>query len=289
MGSNPTFGTIAIGRHLADPAVRYADPDYLLTALDTSNRQLNLDGSLRGIEGSATTHASRDRSDAARAWAAGLTGSAEIAIGVIDEGIAIDHPDLAANIRTNPGEIAGNGIDGDASVRDGGARSQLDGHGTQVAGRIGAVGGTGLGVAGASWHVRLIAGKFLGRRGGFVADAAAALDDMTALKTRAVDPVNVVAMNDSWGGGRRDDRPCGRRRDRLVVRDPLTREPRRPLDRAIAAVGVPGGPGRVSRRARARRSPRAAGGSRRGARHRTRPRRGAPSAAPTSRHPAARG
>ena len=36
-------------------------------------------------------------------------------MGVIDTGIDYTHPDLAANIWTNPGEIAGNGIDDDAN------------------------------------------------------------------------------------------------------------------------------------------------------------------------------
>ena len=36
-------------------------------------------------------------------------------VAVIDSGIDYTHPDLAANIWTNPGEIAGNGLDDDGN------------------------------------------------------------------------------------------------------------------------------------------------------------------------------
>ncbi|MBI4429979.1 MAG: S8 family peptidase, partial [Ignavibacteriales bacterium] len=42
-------------------------------------------------------------------------GDASIVIGIVDTGVQWDHPDLAANIWTNPGEIPGNGIDDDGN------------------------------------------------------------------------------------------------------------------------------------------------------------------------------
>ena len=42
-----------------------------------------------------------------------FTGDPNLKVGVIDTGIDYNHPDLAANIWTNPGEIPGNGIDDD--------------------------------------------------------------------------------------------------------------------------------------------------------------------------------
>ena len=44
-------------------------------------------------------------------WKEGFTGSRKIMVAVIDTGIDWNHPDLKANIYTNPGEIAGNGLD----------------------------------------------------------------------------------------------------------------------------------------------------------------------------------
>jgi subtilisin family serine protease len=68
-----------------------------------------------------------------------------------------------------------------------------------VAGTIGAVGGNGIGVAGVVWNVKLLSGKFLGRRGGTTANAIKAVDYFTDLKTRH--GLNIVATSNSWGGG----------------------------------------------------------------------------------------
>jgi subtilisin family serine protease len=138
--------------------------------------------------------------------------ASSVYVGVIDEGVMISHPDLAANIGTNPGEIAGDGIDNDGNgyvddvngwdfagndntVYDG----KQDDHGTHVSGTIGAVGGNGAGVAGVCWNVKILNAKFLGRNGGTTANAIKAIDYLTDLKTRH--GLNLVATNNSWGGG----------------------------------------------------------------------------------------
>src|SRR5436190_4495530 len=42
-------------------------------------------------------------------------GSASVVVAVVDTGIELTHPDLVGSLWTNPGEIAGNGIDDDGN------------------------------------------------------------------------------------------------------------------------------------------------------------------------------
>ena len=99
------------------------------------------------------------------AW--GLTaGDPRIIVAVCDEGVKYTHPDLAANMWVNTGEIAGNGIDDDGN----GYVDDIHGwnflstekypkeiswnepgdvsHGTHVAGTVAAVNNNGIGVSG---------------------------------------------------------------------------------------------------------------------------------------------
>jgi subtilisin family serine protease len=208
----PDFSQAAAIRDLqGDPAVEFAEPNYIYTHQAVSNDPLYTNGSLWGMYGDATTPANPFGSQAGEAWAGGHIGSSAVYVGVIDEGIQYTHPDLAANIWLNPFDPE-DGIDNDGNgyvddVRgwdfnsddngtfDGGA----DDHGTHVAGTIGAVGGNGIGVAGVNWDVTLITAKFLGGPGGTTANAVLAVDYITDLKTRH--GLNIVATNNSWGGG----------------------------------------------------------------------------------------
>lgn len=206
----------ALAAYKADPSVRYAEPDYVLTHQAVSNDPQFTNGTLWGMQGDASLPANQFGSGAAEAWAAGYTGSSNVVVGVIDEGIQVTHPDLAANIWTNPGEVAGNGVDDDGNgfiddingwdffnrdntVFDGAANPVIDEHGTHVSGTIGGVGGNGVGVAGVNWNVKIASAKFLGPTGGNTTDAVSAINYLVDLKARR--GVNLVAINNSWGGG----------------------------------------------------------------------------------------
>lgn len=197
----------------ANPNVEYAEPNWTYQHTAVSNDTYYTNGSLWGMYGDATSPANQYGSQAGEAWAAGHTDCSGVYVGVIDEGIYYTHPDLAANIWTNPYDPAdgvdndGNGyvddvrgwdFDGNSNnINSGGAN---DDHGTHVSGTIAGVGGNGQGVAGVCWSgVKLISGRFLGRRGGTTANAIKAVDYFTDLKTRH--GMNIVATNNSWGGG----------------------------------------------------------------------------------------
>jgi subtilisin family serine protease len=195
--------------------IEYAEPNYIYHHCATSNDPYFTNGSLWGMYGSATTPKNQYGSNASAAWKSGHVGSSSVYVGVIDEGYMYTHEDLAANVGTNPNEIPGDNIDNDgngyvddvygwdfanndATIFDGTSADEIDHHGTHVAGTIGAVGGNGIGVAGVCWNVKLLSGKFLGEDGGTTANAVKAIDYFVNLKKAGV---NIVALNNSWGGG----------------------------------------------------------------------------------------
>jgi len=106
-------------------------------------------------------------------WVA--TGGA-VTVAVLDSGVRAAHPDLARNLWTNRGEVPDNGIDDDGNGffddvhgadvvdGDGDPRDGL-GHGTAVAGVIGARGGNARGIAGVAWRVRLLPVRVLDDHG----------------------------------------------------------------------------------------------------------------------------
>jgi subtilisin family serine protease len=67
-----------------------------------------------------------------------------------DTGIDVNHPDLAAH------RVLGFNAASDQAEADGGDVTDINGHGTHVAGCAGAIGNNGVGVAGSNWNSRLM-------------------------------------------------------------------------------------------------------------------------------------
>lgn len=156
--------------------------------------------------------------DAPEAWdetTGGLTATGDtIVVCVIDDGAKLDHPDLEPNIWKNYNEIPNNGIDDDGNgyvddVRGWNAydnndnpahQSWWEGHGSAVAGIVGAKGNNATGVAGVNWDVKLMIVK----GGGQEAQAIAAYSYPLANRklyntTNGAQGAFVVATNASWG------------------------------------------------------------------------------------------
>lgn len=199
-----------IAAFLADPNCLSAEPNYIVHSLATTPNDTNYP-SMWGLNNTGQTGGTSDDDiDAPEAWDA-TTGSNTTIVGIIDTGIDWDHPDLAANIWSNPGEVL-NGADTDGNgyiddVRgwdfvneDNDPDDPIDGHGTHVAGTVGAVGNNGAGVTGVAWTVKMIPLKTLDDAGsGSTLDAIEAIDYVTDLVLNR--GITVRLTNNSWGGG----------------------------------------------------------------------------------------
>ncbi len=190
-----------------DPDIIYAEPNYIYhtmtrqgpTVTPNDPRFDRLWGLNNGNDADI---------DAPEAWEV-TTGSRDILVAIIDTGVDYDHEDLKDNIWHNPGETGDgketNGVDDDGNgyVDDWRGWNFIlksndpwddNGHGTHVAGTVGAVGNNGKGVVGVNWQVSLMPLKFLDRNGsGTLADAIPAI-------IYAAD-MGAHVLSNSWGGG----------------------------------------------------------------------------------------
>ncbi|RME34295.1 MAG: hypothetical protein D6786_05320 [Gammaproteobacteria bacterium] len=165
----------------ASGLVEYAEPNYLrhprlLPDDPRFGQQWALHNSGQTVPDPAGFTPGAPGEDMALAAAWDLTtGSRQVVVAVLDDAVDIHHPDLYANIWSNPGEIAGNGFDDDGNGyiddihgwdftnNDNDPSPDpgfAEGHGTAVAGAIGAVGNNATGISGVAWQVSIMPLKF---------------------------------------------------------------------------------------------------------------------------------
>jgi subtilisin family serine protease len=193
------------------PDVLYAEPNYILKADVIPNDPSFNQQYAANLMGSPQAWDTRT----------GSTGPGRVVIGVIDQGIDFNHPDLNANIWINPAEVAGNGIDDDGNgftddvrgfnfVNNNGTTfsgSATEDHASHVSGIAGAVGNNGVGVAGVNWSVGLMSLKFLDQNGfGDTSDAIDAVTYATTMRnlwesSNHTKGANIRVLNASFGGG----------------------------------------------------------------------------------------
>lgn len=173
----------ALKLYRTDPGVEFVEPNYLVSAAATPNDPFYASSGSWGqpYQDLWGLH----KMQLASAWET-TKGSAQVVVAVSDTGLDLSHPDIQANIWSDPVEIL-NGIDDDGNgyVDDvngwnfiTGSNDFADdhGHGTHVSGTIAAGTDNGVGMAGVSWYTRIMPLKFLDANGqGSVGDGIASI------------------------------------------------------------------------------------------------------------------
>jgi len=192
------------------PDVLYAEPNYILRADVVPNDPL--------LNTNPVPQYGITKIGVQSVWDNFTTGSSNVVVAVVDQGIDIEHEDLAANIWTNPSpgslqaelQISNDvhGYDFNSNTGNVFSGNDAENHATHVAGIIGAKGNNGIGITGVNWNVRLMSLKFLNNDG--LGDTANAIRACTyARRMRELwdtqgpaKGANVRVINASFGGDR---------------------------------------------------------------------------------------
>jgi thermitase len=177
-GVSSTIGVVAgtgarLTRVIGDPAVvvarlnhtrgvAWAEPNFRMRALEEAVPDDPLFGRLYGVR----------RIGAPAFWSehalAAFPAAGGVPVGIVDTGVDAGHEDLAGRV-----QACGTAVDGRVAA---GGCADAEGHGTHVAGTIGAAAGNGLGIAGVAFNAPLIVCRALGADGsGSIADIAACM------------------------------------------------------------------------------------------------------------------
>jgi subtilisin family serine protease len=171
IGTDQTVET-ALAGYRDDPNVEYAQPNYIYHAAlvpgDPQYGQLwafrNTGQTVTGANFPPANGTPGDDMNIEKAWGQ-ITNCSSVIVAVVDTGVNYTQEDLAPNMWN------GNPKHGDDFVGINHDPMDLNGHGTHIAGIIGAVGNNGLGTAGVCWTASIMAVRVL--------DATGAGDDVT--------------------------------------------------------------------------------------------------------------
>jgi len=133
----------AIAAYKGDPRVEYAEPDYIAEAAYDPNDPYYRYGYQWGLQ----------KIEAPSAWDLS-TGHSEVIVAVVDSGVAPTHPDLRDKL-----------VPGYNFVSDSQDTADDHGHGTHMAGIIAATADNGIGIAGVSFHSRIMPVKVIDSEG----------------------------------------------------------------------------------------------------------------------------
>lgn len=235
----PTTGDHAIERALQvlsrqESVIRHAEPDFVSYGAAVAPNDPIYVGSAPGPQWSLPKVQAPVAWDVVKAPIAGKIGGVaktaaqigdSVVVAVLDTGVDYNHPDLMANMWSNAREMGSgketNGFDDDQSGRPDDVRGwdfigqspvkntiiedsdPMDdvGHGTHVAGIIGAVGNNAMGTSGVCWNVKILPLRIIKKQGnathGTYSTALAAINYIKALNFNGR---QVAVANHSWGG-----------------------------------------------------------------------------------------
>lgn len=153
----------AMARLRATGRYEFVEPDRLYWLQVTPNDPKYTDGSMWSLANTGQSSGTPGADiRAAAAWDI-VHDAPNVVVAVVDTGINLSHQDITANLWTNPsptrGDLHGANFVGGNGQMVSGNPTDDDGHGTHVAGTIGAVGNNGLAVTGIAWKVQLMAVK----------------------------------------------------------------------------------------------------------------------------------
>ncbi|MFV1982913.1 MAG: S8 family serine peptidase [Thiohalomonadales bacterium] len=176
------------------PDVEYAQANHIATLRSTPNDPFYSSSGSWGQQEDDLWGLKKIKAE--QSW--DISKGANVIVAVVDSGLYIQHPDIAANVWKNSNEIPNNGIDDDNNgyiddingwnfENDNNDVTDVEGHGTHVSGIIAAVGNNATGIIGIAPKAKIMPVKL-----GF--------DDVSivrALLYAANNGANVI--NNSWG------------------------------------------------------------------------------------------